>query len=175
MRLFIAIDFNELNDYFIELQNKIDKSQAKLKEVLTFHLTLKFLGEVSDDKANRIKEKLNEIKFTQFSLTLDKIGFFPNENYIRVIWIGLSPKDKVIELQKKIEDSLKEFNFKKDFEFHPHLTLARVNFVKDKEKFVKSLKDIKVDKKSMEVRNFRLVKSTLKPEGPVYEDIAVFS
>lgn len=175
MRLFIAIDFNELKDYFIGLQNKIDKSLAKLKEVSTFHLTLKFLGEVPNDKVNLIEEKLREIKFNPFFLTLNKIGVFPNENYIRVIWVDVKPTENVIELQKKIEDFLKEFNFKKDFEFHPHLTLARIKFVKDKEKFVKNLRDIKVDKKTVEVKDFRLVKSTLTPEGPVYENIAVFS
>ena len=175
MRLFIAIDFNELKDYFIELQSNIDGSLAKLKKVSTFHLTLKFLGKVADDKAKEVKDKLKEIKFTPFSLSLDKIGVFPSENYMRVIWIGVKPTEKVIELQKKIETSLKEFNFKKDFKFHPHITLARVKAVNDKEKFVKNLKDIKVEGEEIEVKDFRLVKSTLTPKGPVYEDIDVFS
>jgi len=175
MRLFIAIDFNELKDYFIELQSNIDGSLAKLKKVSTFHLTLKFLGKVADDKAKEVKDKLKEIEFKPFSLTLDKIGVFPSENYMRVIWIGVKPTEKVIELQKKIETSLKEFNFKKDFKFHPHITLARVKAVNDKEKFVKNLKDIKVEGEEIEVKDFRLVKSTLTPKGPVYEDIDVFS
>ena len=59
MRLFRAIDFNELKDCLVNLQSQIDKSLAKLKEVSVFHLTLKFLGEVSDDKISIIKEKLN--------------------------------------------------------------------------------------------------------------------
>ena len=175
MRLFIAIDFNELKDYFIELQSKIDKSLAKLKEVSAFHLTLKFLGEINDDKVELIKEKLKEIKFTPFSLTLDQIGVFPSENYIRIIWMGVKPTEEVIKLQESIENALKKFNFKKDFKFHPHITLARVKFVKDKEKFIKNLKDIKVEEKGVEVRDFRLIKSTLKPEGPVYEDLEVHS
>lgn len=175
MRLFIAIDFNELNGYFCELQSKMDKSLAKLKEVSAFHLTLKFLGEVPDDKVDLIKEKFMSIKFKPFSLRWDKIGVFPNENYIRVVWVGVEPKEEVVELQKNIEDSLKEFGFKKDFKFHPHITLARVKFVNDKGKFIKNLKDIKVKDKKIEVKDFRLVKSTLKPEGPVYEDIEIFN
>ena len=175
MRLFIAIDFNELKDCLVNLQSQIDKSLAKLKEVSVFHLTLKFLGEVSEDKISIIKEKLKQIKFKPFSLTLDKIGVFPDENYIKVIWIDITPKEQVIELQKNIEDVLKEFNFKKDFDFHPHITLARVKFVKDKETFIKTLKEINVDEKTIGVKDFKLIKSTLKIGGPVYEDIAVFS
>ena len=174
MRLFIALDFNELKGNLNRIQNNIDKSLANLKETSAFHLTLKFLGEVQEDKINKIKERLNEIKFEKFSLTLSQIGVFPNENYIRVIWIGVNPKDRVIKLQENIENSLKEFDFKKDFEFHPHITLARVKFVKEKEKLVKNLKDIKIEEKTIEIKDFRLVKSTLKPEGPVYEDLEVF-
>ncbi len=175
MRLFIAIDFNELKEDMIKLQGNTDESLAKLKKTATFHLTLKFLGQVSEDKVESIKEKLKEVKFEPFSLVLDKIGVFPSENYIRVIWAGVKPKNEIVELQKKIEKVLEEFDFKKDFKFHPHITLARVKFVNDKEKFVKNLEEIKVKEKKIEVKDFRLVKSTLTPKGPVYEDIAVFS
>jgi 2'-5' RNA ligase len=91
-----------------------------------------------------------------------------------VIWAGIKPQEKIMELQNEIENSLKEFNFKKDFRFHPHITLARVRFVGDNEKLIKNLKNIKIDEKSIEIKDFRLVKSTLKADGPVYEDIAVY-
>lgn len=222
MRLFIALDFNGLEDYFIELQNKIPDSEA-IRKVTTFHLTLKFLGEVEDNKLDLIKEKLAKVNFQQFSLTLDKIGVFPNENHIKVIWAGITPKEQITLLQKNIEDSLKEFNFKKDYNFHPHITLTRVKFVKshfppvcftggygvnqikvenegpenrpepvgrachrfmacggrfsldNKEELLKTIKEIQVQQKTIKVSNFKLIKSTLKLDGPVYEDIAVFS
>ena len=118
--------------------------------------------------------KLNAIKFSPFSLTLDKLGVFPSESYVRVIWAGVKPHDKIKELQKNVEEALKEFNFKKDFDFHPHITLARVKFVNDKEKFAKNLKDIKVEEKTIDINDFRLVKSTLMRTGPVYEDVEIF-
>jgi len=174
MRVFIAIDFKELRDYLNAILGAIDTSSAKLNEVSTFHLTLKFLGEVSDDNIALIKEKLKQIKFEPFTLTLSKLGIFPNENYIKVIWVGLNPPSPVIDLQKKIEDSLKEFNTKKDYDFHPHITLARVKFVKDKENFVKNLKEIRIEPKQINVKDFRLIKSTLSPDGPIYEDLEIF-
>lgn len=175
MRLFIALDFNELRNDLVKLQNSIDETLAKLKKVEAFHLTLKFLGKVPQEIAQGVEEKLKKVKFTPFSLTLDKIGVFPTENYIRVIWVSAKPQNEVKELQENIENALKEFNFKKDFKFHPHITLARVKFVNDREKFIKNLKNIKVEQKTIEVKDFRLVKSTLTPEGPVYEDIGIFS
>ena len=168
MRLFVAIDFNVLKKNLSSV--KIDDSLAKLNKVGNFHLTLKFLGDIDD--VEPIKEKLRLIEFEPFKLTLDKIGFFPSENFVRVVWVGVKPVDKVKELQIKIEEALKEF--KKDFEFYPHITLARVKFVRDKENFTKILKDIKIEEESIEVKDFRLVQSVLSPDGPVYEDVEVF-
>lgn len=175
MRLFVAIDFNELREELAKAEENIPEDMAKLNKVGTFHLTLKFLGDVHDDDVSKIKAKLKKIEFNPFSLTLDKVGFFPNENFVRVVWVGVKPIKEVVELQKKIEDALLEFKFKRDFEFYPHITIARVKFVKDKENFVGALKGIIVKEKKIDVKDFRLVKSVLSPDGPVYEDIASFS
>ena len=110
MRLFIGIFLpKEVLDYLYEAQNRLKKNlPAKItwvhKKIL--HLSLKFIGEVNENKINEIKERLNEIKFKSFKVKLDKIGVFPNENYIRVIWISLNPKEKVIELQQKVDSEL---------------------------------------------------------------------
>ena len=176
MRLFIAIDFGELRDCLIELQDNLPKEDVKLTLTKRYHLTLKFLGEVSETDAEKVIEILKKIKFEKFEINLDDIGVFPNENYIRVVWVGVNPKKQVIELQRNIEDSLKEFNFKKDFSFHPHITLARVKFVKDKPNFIDALKKLKINKdKIIITKEFKLIKSTLSPEGPIYEDWEVFS
>jgi 2'-5' RNA ligase len=178
MRLFVAIEIPEsAKDDLVGIQTKVDSSIAKIRFVnkSQMHLTLKFLGKVSKDKVDSVKEKLKEIKFEPFSLGLDDIGVFPSENYVRVIWVGVEPREEVVKLQEKIEKVLECFDFKKDFEFHPHITLARVKFVNDKEKFIKNLKEIKVEEKKIEIKDFRLVKSNLTPKGPVYEDVSVFA
>ena len=173
MRLFIAIDFNELKNYFAELQKLLPKN-AKLSFTKTFHLTLKFLGEVQPNNAEKVADILKKIKFKHFSVHLDSIGIFPTENYIRVVWVGLKPEDKVLELQKNIDDLLREL-FKREMEFKAHITLARVKYPEDKKSFVEQLKKIKVEGKKIEIKNFRLIKSTLMPKGPVYEDLYIFN
>ena len=173
MRLFIAMNFNELKNYFIELQNNLPKN-AKLSLTKSFHLTLKFLGEAQPDKADEIVNILRNIKFETFSVFLDSIGIFPTENYIRVVWVGLEPEDKILELQKQIDDSLKHL-LKKEKDFKSHITLARVKYPEDKKSFVEQIKKIKVESRKIEIKDFRLVKSTLTPKGPIYEDLKVFN
>jgi len=173
MRLFIAVDFNELKDYFNELQGQLP-GNAKLSLTKSFHLTLKFLGEVQPNKADEIISILKGIKFEHFTAYLDSAGIFPDENNIRVVWVGLRPEDKIFELQKKIDDALKPL-FKKEKGFKPHITLARVKYIDDNKYFLEEIGKIKVENKKIEVKNFKLMKSNLTAERPVYEDLAVFN
>ena len=174
MRLFIAIELPEqVKEYLTNVQKQITGFKGKSVSKGQMHLTLKFLGEVPENKLELIKEKLKEVKVEKIDCFTTNIGFFPSENYIRVVWIGLEPKEEIIELQKEIDNELKEL-FSKDKRFHPHLTLARVKFVEDKEKFKENIKKIKLEKKEFSVDCFKLIKSTLTSDGPVYEVVRVF-
>ena len=176
MRLFIAIEIPEdIKEYISKIQEEIDTTKNKIRFVnkAQTHLTLKFLGEVQPDKVEHIKEDLKKIKFEKFSAYLDSVGVFPSESYIRVIWIGLKPEEPVLELQKTIDENLRK-SFKKEKNFKPHLTLARVKYIDDKENFINKLKKIKIENKKIDVNNLKLVKSILTPKGPVYEDLEVF-
>jgi 2'-5' RNA ligase len=177
MRLFIAIEVSEeIKEELTKIQSGIENDLVKAKWVNQnqMHLTLKFLGEVNEERVEIIKEKLSEIKTKPFFVVLDKIGFFPSEDYIRVVWIGLKPINKIVELQKKIDESLKEL-FPLDKRFHPHITIARVRFVKEKKEFIENINKIEIKKKEFQINKFKLVKSTLTREGPTYEDIEAYS
>ena len=173
MRLFIAIDFEKESEYLKSLQENLHFQDSKLIFSKTFHLTLKFIGQVTPDRAEKIKESLNSIKTKKFHTFLDSIGAFPGESYIRVVWVGLNPKGSTLQLQKSI-DTILSPSFKKEKDFKAHVTLARVKFVEDKANFVKMLRDIRVEKRKIEVTEFLLVKSELKPTGPIYTTIAKF-
>lgn len=173
MRLFIAIEFEEISDYLKQLQGQIPEAKATFPK--QFHLTLKFLGEVADDNVDKVKEKLKTVDFESFKLKLDEIGVFPNEKFIKVVWVGLEDGNKVNKLQQQIEAALERM-FGKDNKFHPHITLARVKFIEEgkKEGFIDKLKKIEVEQKEIEIKNFKLIKSELTKQGHVYEDLEVF-
>jgi len=167
MRLFIAIEFDEISEYIKDIQAQLPSFNGSKPK--NFHLTLKFLGEVEEDKIKSIKDIIKKIKFQSLNLTTSEIGFFPSENYINVIWLGLKNGDKVIELHNLIDSLLP--SFPQDIRFHPHITLARVKFIPQKQEFVKQIKEIKLEPKSVSISSFKLVKSTLTPVGPIYETL----
>lgn len=174
MRLFIAFDVSEETErYLRELQKQLP-ADSKLSLAKEFHLTLKFLGDVDETTLEKIKSALSCVKFSPFTAKTRMIGVFPDRRMIRVVWVGLEPDDKIVALQKEIESALISI-FPKDEQFHPHLTLARVKFVKDKTAFIGALKSLKAKEIEFQVTSFRLMKSKLTPQGPVYEIVQEFS
>jgi len=178
MRCFIAIDLpTEIKKELKNIQEQISTNSIKIKfvEPENLHLTFKFLGELTDNKINKIKEVLREIKFENFKVSLGSLGFFPSQNYIRVIWVDLKPKNQLEELYKKIESALVREGFRADKRnFETHVTLGRVKFVKDKPGFIKTLNAIDVKPLEFQISSFSLKKSTLMRKGPVYENILKF-
>ena len=168
MRLFVAIDCPEIEDYFFSLQELLPKAELTLAK--SFHLTLKFLGNVDDSSS--IINSLKEIKFHKFEFHLDNLGYFIDSK-INVLWIGIQPKNDVIKLAESVDKTLKEFG-NSEKEFIPHITLARVKNIDDKKSFLESYNKIIVDKKKIKIDNFLLMESVLTPSGPIYREIKRF-
>jgi len=176
MRLFVAFDISEeAKKHLQEIQKKLQTDNTKLTLAKNFHLTLKFLGEVMPAQAEEIKKLLQNIEFKPFVAKLDGTGAFPNENYIRVVWVGIEPSDVIKELQQKI-DTILEKLFPKEKDFQPHITLARVKYIKDKKQFAEQIKKLDVKPISFEVKEFKLIESKLQgKEGPLYTDLAIYA
>jgi len=167
MRAFIAVDIPEdARKEIRKIQKELPEFRGKLTEKENLHLTLKFLGEIDESKAGEVKKILKEVKEKRFKAEVDEIGFF-SEEVIRIVWLHLSGCEN---LQKKIDEKLKNL-FSKEKRFMSHLTIARVKSVKDKKEFLKKLGKIKIGKIAFEVSEFKLKKSTLTAEKPVYEDL----
>ncbi len=170
MRLFIAIDLPlEIKDYLYELQKTIKYENIKVRFVSkkNLHLTLKFFGELSEDKVEQLKNKLKEIECKKFRILLTNFGVFPSFDYMKVIWVGIEKNVGLNELQNVIDSETLDLS-KSDMEHTSHLTLGRVIKIKNKEEVSKKLKTIKIKPMEFTVNEFQLIKSVLKKEGPQY-------
>ena len=95
-----------------------------------FHLTLKFLGNVGEDRISEIVHAIRGVTetFLFFVVSVGDVGVFPDTRSPRVIWIGVkSVGDDLVRLQGGIEKVLGPLGFPpEDRPFHPHLTLGRI-------------------------------------------------
>ena len=170
MRLFLACRLSEnLDAYLRKIASMLPESRQTIPK--NFDLTLKFFGNVSESEAEQIKQKLSSLYFEPFETHLDGIQVF-SERLIRIVWVGLSNSDKFIELHHQIESSLSPL-FPHDSRFHPHLTIARIKSLKNKEAFLEALSHIHVEPKTIYIDKIVLYESQLSAEGathiPIYE------
>ena len=156
-----------------QVQSYFSDFNFKLVDPLQVHLTLKFLGDVDDNLISGIADALDNIDYESFDARIAGLGAFPKPFYAKVIWIGAEGGFE--GLHREVESCLKNLNVKRDKkEFTAHLTIARVKFMpkSKKENFLKlfnELKDVEIG--TMSVNSIRLKKSTLTPDGPVYETL----
>ena len=164
MRTFISINIpEEIRKEVKKIQDFLPEFSGKKTEVENLHLTLKFLGEIEEEKIGEVKEKLREIKIEKFETEIDEIGVF-SEEFIRIVWLHMKDCD---DLQKQIDIALKNL-FEPEKRFMSHLTITRIKRLKDKKEFLQDLKKIKIEKIKFKVDKFYLMKSELTAEGPRY-------
>ena len=173
MRIFIAIGIPEsVKEKLRKLQKEFMGDDYRINFVEDFHLTLKFLGDISSTRLDRVKKRLEGVRFKYFELDLTRLGVFPSETYITTLWVGVKPEKMVNEIQSRVDESLKDF-FGVDKNFKAHITLGRVKSFKDKDLFLSRLKEIEV-KGNFKVKSFKLIKSELGKNGPEYEILEEF-
>lgn len=129
MRIFIALDIPaEIRQRMAEYMDHVRgyAPQARWARVEGLHVTLKFVGEVKDDKLQRIREALKTIKRDPFDVAFGQAGFFPAAKSLRVFWIGVEGGEALSQLAANVEGELEKLGVEKeDRAFNPHLTLAR--------------------------------------------------
>lgn len=94
------------------------------------HLTLRFLGETTEEQRRQLQEGCLGLTARQkpFTLTVQEAGCFPNVQAPNIIWLGLQPADQTLfQLQAKIEQTAQRVGFAAEPKpFRPHLTIGRL-------------------------------------------------
>jgi 2'-5' RNA ligase len=180
MRSFISIDITskELLDKVKSFQTNLENSACPMKvvEKENLHLTLKFLGEIGESSYKRIVESLSPSlsEFSSFEVNLKGTGFFPSISDLRVIWVGMDAPE-IVYIQKDIDETLRTMGFKEDRKFVPHLTVSRVKSSLNKKSLLNVLDEYRdYEFGSQEITSINFKKSTLTPQGPIYETLKEF-
>ena len=171
MRTFISIDFPlNLKKEIVKIQRQLPMFNGKITEEANLHLTLKFLGEIDENKLQEVRKRLEKIEFNSFEIEIGTLGIF-SKKVPGIIWISLGNCE---ELQKKIDEALYP-TFEKENRFMGHLTIGRIKFLKNKEEFMDKLNNLSIKKFSFPVKEFYLKKSILTKKAPLYETLEKYS
>ncbi len=166
-RCFIAINLfgkrSRIKENIIPVLKELKEKGVNTIHPENIHFTIKFLGELKQDKIQKTISILSKINPPKFKIKIKGLDAFPSKKYIRIIYAS-SKSNELDNFAKKINDSLLG-TFAKE-PFVAHLTLGRVS---------KKLELISILKKyegkyfgSLEVSSFELMSSELSKEGPKY-------
>jgi len=185
IRTFVAVELDaSLRQAFEQAQTKL---RSQLQQTLSadvriqwvkpesVHLTLKFLGDIPEDRVPDVQAALTRVAsgHGRFTATVEGLGVFPDDRAPRVVWAGMTAQaDAVKRLAADVESALGAIGFASEQRpFHPHLTLARI---KERSREVGCALSagglLRPEAKlgELTVAAVSLMKSDLKPSGPVY-------
>lgn len=171
VRLFIAVEPSK------EIQTKIAETGITLQGAgrLTFakpeqmHITMKFLGEVPENKITKIEEAMKKISGRQYRMTASHVSSFGRPP--RVIKAEVSDEKESERLAEQLETLLYEIGFpREDKKFSPHITIARVKeYSPALDSKIKAVHETEFG--SCTISEIVLKKSILTPSGPIYNTI----
>ncbi|MGD1060412.1 MAG: RNA 2',3'-cyclic phosphodiesterase [Methanomassiliicoccales archaeon] len=176
IRAFIAVDISPTRE-LLSFHAALDAVGKGLKTVGedSTHVTLKFLGEVGEDRLPSIEEcmKAAAVDVRPFEVVVKGAGVFPSRSKARVVWAGLEGAEPMALMVARLEDCLELLGFPKEGrDFMPHLTLARVKDPRVSSRaaaIADGLKEVEFGRQL--VSEILLKKSVLSSRGPTYSNV----
>ncbi len=178
MRLFVAVDVPNAikqaieNDVVESLRPHLTGARWTRPEGR--HLTLKFLGNVDDDRVEEIAAELSgaAARSKRTRVAFEQLGGFPNLRRPRVLWLGIGPgAEDLALLAEAVEEALQPLGFPgEDRPFHAHFTLARF----PRPAPIRELPEVDVPAKRFAVADIVLFRSQLHPKGARYTALERF-
>jgi RNA 2',3'-cyclic 3'-phosphodiesterase len=132
MRIFLAINLPA------DVRGAVWEATAPLRDATgdvswvaepKIHLTLKFIGEMADERLEPLVVAMKNIARTHVApaVHVATAGAFPNFKRPRVIWMGVEPEPRLELLHHDVEVACDRLGFELDGRpYRPHLTLGRV-------------------------------------------------
>ncbi|AEH44862.1 2'-5' RNA ligase [Thermodesulfatator indicus DSM 15286] len=180
-RLFLAISLPaKIKEKLKSLQEDLAKTQAHVRWVRPegIHLTLKFFGEVPEEKTTQLIKAIEKVlereKPGLLRFKVKDLGVFPNPRSPRVIWAGLEGDlVKLAKLQRHLEEAFIPLGFPMEKRaFVPHLTLGRIKSPRKRNVLMAKVADYQEKNWSIpddiEIEEIVLYESKLHPEGAIY-------
>ena len=92
-----------------------------------FHLSLRFIGDVTDDQLHAVTEALTEVRVAPFPLGVEGTGRLPPRGQPNIVWAGVGRGHPLLhQLRQQVDDRLLTTGVPFELRpFVPHFTLGR--------------------------------------------------
>ena len=176
-RVFCAIELSgavrsSIQKHVDHLRAAAPEAQASWSRIENIHLTIKFFGNVSQDRIPLISTAASRTasSFHPFPISISKAGVFPRTSQPRVVWIGIDDQmGSLSELQQRFELECSTNGFEKDARsFKPHLTIARLRKPAGARELAEANQQLGFESESLLVEELVVFRSELSSKGSKY-------
>lgn len=180
MRAFIAVELPiHVRDAAVSVQQALGGGGIKWVEPEHVHVTMRFLGEITEAQRQAIGLLLAEVARSRAPIeaVLSEVGTFPERGMPRVIWVGIGQgADQLSRLAEEIERGLASLSIpKEERRFVAHVTLGRVRSPRAGDALRRRLTQIRwIPPAPFRIEHVTLFQSTLGRTGPVYTTLGRF-
>lgn len=147
-----------------------DDDNVKLVDPDLYHVTLAFLGDTPQGRADAVLEAVRGgvAGVGAHEGRTRGLGAFPSEEKASVVWAGVE-ETRLPAMAEGVRTKLRErsIDFDDRHDFHPHLTIARLRNKRDMSPLLGPHEATEFG--TFPVDRVHLYESTLTPEGPEYE------
>jgi len=100
----------------------------------SYHITLRFLGEVDRHLNLRLRDQLGQLECDPFSIQIRGLDSFGSSRNPRAIYARVGSSNPLMQLQKQLERNIQLLGFDPVHRrFTPHITLARLKHARIQE------------------------------------------
>ena len=98
---------------------------ARWRPLESLHITLRFFGNISENKADDLDAELLAVRARSFDLALAGVGSFGEGPRIDAVWAGIEASEPLGRLAARCEAAARRAGLKAETRaYHPHVTLA---------------------------------------------------
>lgn len=173
LRLFVALPLPfEVRERLTGLMGGVHGARWQTDAQL--HMTLRFIGEVDEARAEDIDSALQAVQFTPFQAQLQGVGLFGDTRKPRMLWAGVGPEAPLAHLAQKIETALVRIGLPAETrKFLPHITLSRFKGPSGRlDRFLAEYDQLWSP--PWTVDRFTLYRSHLAHSGAIYDPLASY-
>lgn len=143
-----------------------------------FHLTLRFMGNTNRHQLDKLFDGLEIVAGNNkpFRFKINGAGYFGRKGKPQVLFVKIDKSAPLTHLAEEIEKTVVSCKFKEELKpFRPHLTLGRIKYLESRTRFCNIVEAIKEKEyQTVDVAEFILYESILRPDGPIYKPIKTF-
>ena len=173
-RLFISLNLpDDVISQIIGLRDKIClEKNIKWEATEKLHLTIKFIGDVSDEMMDVISNELLFVNsYQSIKCSFNKFGFFYRDAKPFILWAGLTVDETLFNLMTELNTRLEKLSVPiEQRKFNPHITLFRIKNDPGIN-FVNNFKNFTFEPILFTTNSITLYKSILYSEGSKYFEI----